>query len=181
MHQEQIINSVKQWVDEVVVGLQLCPFAKTELDRAGVHFVLTQATSEIELLEALAGEIRRLDTRYPRDTSLLIHPLFGQDFDDYNQFLELAGMLLEDMGMVGVYQIASFHPHYQFAGTQPGDAENYTNRSPYPMLHLIREEELEKALAHFDHPEQVPQRNIQLLKSMGSEKMQSMLNSCLNK
>lgn len=179
MHNQIVINSVKQWVDQVVVGLQLCPFAKTELDRGGVHYVLTEASSEVELLEALALEVRRLDTECPADTSLLIHPNVCQDFSDYNQFLESAEMLLEDMGMEGVYQIASFHPQYQFADTQPDDAENYTNRSPYPMLHIINEEVMEQALKSLEDPAAVPARNIELLRSLGSEKMKQMLSECV--
>jgi hypothetical protein len=137
LDQDIVINSVRKWVDQVVVGLQLCPFAKTELDRDAVHLVYTDASAETELLEALAVEIKRLDSEFPSDTSLLIHPNVCQDFEDYNQFLESAEMMLRDMGMEGVYQIASFHPQYQFADTQPDDAENYTNRSPYPMMHII--------------------------------------------
>ena len=178
MSEENVINSVRAWVDTVVVGLELCPFAKKELDRSGVHFVVTQANSEEELLEALALEIKRLDSEYPADTSLLIHPNACHDFADYNQFLSSAEMLLADMGMEGVYQLASFHPQYQFADTQADDAENYTNRSPYPMLHLIREEVLEQALKSLDNPEEVPARNIALLKSLGTEKMKQMLDAC---
>lgn len=173
-----MINSVRAWVDQVVVGLQLCPFAKQELDKSAVHFVVTQANSEEKLLEALAFELKRLDGEFPSDTSLLIHPNACQDFADYNQFLSLAEMLVEDMGMLGVYQLASFHPDYQFADTQAEDAENYTNRSPYPILHLIREEVLEQALKSLDDPDAVPVRNIELLRSLGSEKMKQMLSVC---
>ena len=178
MSEESVINSVRAWVDSVVVGLQLCPFAKTELDRQAVHYVLTQASNEVELLEALALEVRRLDSEFPQDTSLLIHPNTCQDFSDYNQFLSSAEMMLQDMGMEGVYQLASFHPQYQFAGTELNDAENYTNRSPHPMLHIINEEVMEQALKSLDDPSAVPARNIELLKSLGSEKMKQMLNAC---
>lgn len=176
-----VLESTRNWVDQVVVGLSLCPFAKTELDRDRVHFVVTRASSEVELLAALAEELNRLDTSFPQDTSLLIHPEVCQDFSEYNQFLSSAEMLLQDLGMEGVYQIASFHPDYQFAGTQPDDAENYTNRSPYPMMHLIREEILEQALKSLEHPEEVPARNIDLLRGLGSEKMRQMLAGCFPK
>ena len=179
LSEENVINSARAWVDQVVVGLQLCPFAKTELDRNRVHFLYTAAESESELLEALAIEVNRMNTECPEDTSLLIHPEVCQDFSDYNQFLSSAEMMLGDMGMEGVYQIASFHPQYQFAGTQPEDAENYTNRSPYPMMHIIREEVLEIALKSLENPEEVPARNIELLKSLGTEKMKQMLNACI--
>lgn len=174
-----VINSVRKWVDQVVVGLQLCPFAKSEIDRDGVHYIFTPANSDAELLEALAMEINRLDTDFPDDTALLVHPNVCEDFAQYNQFLSSAEMLLRDMGMEGVYQIASFHPDYQFADTQPEDAENYTNRSPYPMMHLIREEILEQALKSLENPEDVPERNIALLRGLGSEKMKQMLDACM--
>lgn len=160
------------------MGLKLCPFAKTELDKGCVHFVYSHAASEADLLEALASEINRLNQGFPADTSLLIHPQVCQDFSDYNQFLSSAEMMLQDMGMEGIYQIASFHPDYQFAGTEPDAAENYTNRSPYPMLHIIPEEVLEQALKSLENPEQIPARNIELLRTLGTAKMQQMLLAC---
>jgi len=128
-----IIASVRYWVETVVVDLNLCPFAGRELRQERIRFVATSATTEAELLASLQVELEWLDTHPAIETTLLTHPQVLQDFDDYNQFLEAADDLLSAMGVDGIYQLASFHPHYQFAETATADVENYTNRSPYPM------------------------------------------------
>ena len=127
---------------------------------------------------ALESEIELLNSDAAIETTILIHPNVLQDFMDYNQFLDLADGLLAQMGSQGVYQIASFHPHYQFASTEPEDAENYTNRSPWPILHLIREESMEKAIASYPDIDQVPQRNVALMNETGVEKLRVLLRSC---
>jgi len=167
-------------VKNVVVGLNLCPFAKRELVKNRVRFSVTDAVTEEHLLEALKAELELLDSDDSVETTLLIHPNVLQDFYDYNQFLDLADSLLEQMVLVGVYQIASFHPDYRFGGTQPDDVENYTNRSPYPMLHLLREVSLEQAIADYPDPDQIPERNIALLKSLGRKKMRTLLQDCFD-
>jgi hypothetical protein len=111
---------------------------------------------------------------------LLIHANVLRDFHDYNQFLGYADSLLVEMELEGIYQIASFHPDYQFDGTMPDDAENYTNRSPYPMLHLIREASLERVIADYPEVDQIPTRNIALMNELGPDKLQALLRSCLN-
>ena len=138
MNDEAIILAVRRWVESLVVEMNLCPFAKRELVKDRVRFVNTAATTEKQLLLALQAELELLNADPAVETTLLIHPQVLQDFYDFNDFLGLADSLLVDMGLEGVYQIASFHPNYQFGGTRPGDAENYTNRSPYPVLHLLR-------------------------------------------
>jgi len=160
------------------VDLNLCPFAKRELARNRVRFVVTQATNEEQLLIALETELELLNGDAEIETTLLIHPGVLQDFYDYNQFLNFSDSLLAEMGLEGVYQVASFHPDYQFGGTEPDDAENYTNRSPYPMLHLIREESLERAIDEYPDVDEIPARNVQLVNSLGTEKLQVLLQAC---
>lgn len=174
----EIIKSVRQWVETVVVGLNLCPFAKRELVKGGVRFSVTEAMSEEHLLSALQAELELLDEDPAIETTLLIHPLALLDFFDYNQFLNSADNLLVRLNYTGVYQVASFHPSYQFGGTEADDVENFTNRSPYPMFHLIREESLEQAIADYPDAQSIPERNIKLLKGLGLIKMQALLQSC---
>jgi len=176
---DRIIVAVKQWVDSMVVGLNLCPFAKRELTADRVRFSHTEARTEERLLVALEAELERLTSDASVETTLLIHPQVLSVFDDYNQFLNYADGLLVQMRLDGVFQIASFHPNYQFDGTDPDAAENYTNRSPYPLLHLIREESLERAVAGFPHADQIPARNIKLMNELGRDKLRALLQACL--
>lgn len=173
------IKSVRGWVETVVVGLNLCPFAKRELINNRVRFCVSDADYPEQLLSSLQTELERLGHDSSIETTLLIHPNTLTDFQDYNQFLDIADELLTDMELQGIYQIASFHPQYQFADSEMDDVENYTNRSPYPMLHLIREQSLENALANYPDADKIPERNIALLKQLGHDKMQALLQSCL--
>lgn len=177
---ETIILAVRQWVDTLVVGMNLCPFAKRELVKGRVRFVVTHATTEEQLLTVLKAELEVLNLDTEIETTLLIHPDVLQDFYDFNDFLNFTDRLLVEMDLEGVYQIASFHPDYQFGGTEPEDAENYTNRSPYPVLHLIREESLERAIASYPDVDQIPEHNIALMNELGSEKLQQLLKSFIN-
>jgi len=179
VNQSDIISATRNWVDMVVVGLNFCPFAKRELVKGSVRFTVCEATNEEELLQCLQQELQRLDDEPDLETSLLIHPYALGDFMLYNEFLEEATGLLAVLERDGVYQIASFHPHYQFAGTGPDDAENYTNRSPYPMLHLLREASLEVAIDHYPNVDDIPDRNIELTQKLGAQKMRALLASCL--
>lgn len=178
MDHNLVIKSVAHWVDSVVVGLNLCPFAKRELINNRVRFAVTDARSEEQLLIALEAEVRLLEGDTSVETSLLIHPNLLQDFGDYNQFLDFIDSLLIEMQLDGVFQIASFHPEYQFAGTGPRDAENFTNRSPYPLLHILREESLERAIAGYPDVDQIPARNIELMNRLGTKKLESLLARC---
>lgn len=150
---EEIILAVRQWVETFVVGMNLCPFAKRELVKNRVRFVTTAATTAEQLLQVLQTELELLSADPSVETTLLIHPAVLQDFYDFNDFLGFADSLLVDMELEGIYQVASFHPDYQFGGTRPGDAENYTNRAPYPVLHLLREESLERVIADYSDVE----------------------------
>ncbi|MEX2476553.1 DUF1415 domain-containing protein [Marinobacter sp.] len=176
-----IINATQKWVEDVVVGYNLCPFAKRELVRNRVRFVVSDAQTEDELLQSLHAELQRLDDEPDVETTLLIHPGVLQAFDAYNEFLDAADGLLSYLDMEGVYQIASFHPDYQFADTEPGSAENYTNRSPFPMLHLLREASLEAAIDSYPDVDDIPQRNIELMDKLGEEKMRNTLAACFGK
>jgi hypothetical protein len=146
--------------------------------RNRVRFTVTEAATEERLLMALQAELELLDNDASVETTLLIHPLVLGDFPDYNQFLNYADSLLEQMQREGIYQIASFHPDYQFEGTGPDDAENYTNRSPYPLLHLLREESLARAISSYPDVGAIPVRNIQLMNSMGQGKLKALLQAC---
>ncbi|MCH7853896.1 MAG: DUF1415 domain-containing protein [Proteobacteria bacterium] len=179
MEDDTVIQAVKQWLESVVVGLNLCPFAKRELAKNRIRFSVTEAKTEEQLLTALETELELLSSDSCIETTLLIHPRILANFDDYNQFLNYADGLLVQMKLEGIYQIASFHPNYQFDGTGPDDSENYTNRSPYPLLHLIREESLERAIADFPDADQIPARNIKLMHRLGRDKLQALLQSCL--
>ena len=175
----QVAAAVRQWVETVVIGLNLCPFAKRELDKDRVRFFVSDAITERGLLLDLEAELYLLEKNASITTTLLIHPRVLETFYDYNQFLNQAEGLLQQMELDGIYQIASFHPDYQFGGTEPDDAENYTNRSPYPILHLLREESLDQVLESTEHAEQIPIRNIKLMNTMGSKELSVLLKACL--
>ncbi|MGC8120266.1 DUF1415 domain-containing protein [Marinobacter sp. VGCF2001] len=179
MGETEVISATRKWVEDVVVGYNLCPFAKRELVRNRVRFVVSEAETEDELLQALHSELQRLEDEPEIETTLLIHPGVLQDFGPYNEFLDAADGLLVYLELEGVYQIASFHPDYQFEGTGPDAAENYTNRSPFPMLHLLREASLEAAIDSYPDVDGIPRRNIELMNKLGSEKMRGILRSCL--
>ena len=174
MIDQNIINPVRKWLEQLVIGLNLCPFAKRELINNRIRFFVSTATTIEALLVDLQDELKLLNNDSNVETTLLIHPNVLTDFYDYNDFLDIADGLLIDMELEGTYQIASFHPDYQFAETEPNDAENYTNRSPYPLLHLIREQSLEMAVANYPNPELIPERNIHLMNEMGSAKLHSL-------
>jgi len=179
LNSNEITQSVRQWLESLVIDLNLCPFAKRELVKDRVRFAVTEATAEDELLLALQNELQLLQDDPSIETTLLIHPQVLQDFSDYNQFLNAADSLLAGMQLEGVFQVASFHPDYQFGGTEPDDAENYTNRSPYPLLHLLREASLERAIADTLDVAEIPVRNIALMNNMGRDELQRLLQACL--
>ncbi|KYP12698.1 MAG: hypothetical protein A0129_00860 [Limnobacter sp. CACIAM 66H1] len=175
----EVIEATRRWVEQVVVAFNLCPFAKRELVKDRVRFVVSKARDEATLLDELAHELALLNVDGSIETTLLIHPQVLQDFYQYNDFLTAADELLVDMNLEGVYQVASFHPDYQFGGTDPGDVENYTNRSPYPMLHLLREDSLSEAIDNYPDVDLIPERNIDCMNEQGLEKMQALLTACL--
>lgn len=165
---EQVIRDTREWVERVVIGLNLCPFAGQPWRTGRVLIEVSPAEHPEALAEDLADALLTLSRSKPTDceTTLLVHPRVLVCFYDYNDFLDVADQLLEQMGLAGEFQIASFHPAYQFAGTKPEDRSNATNRSPYPMLHLLREASVEAATARLDHPEAIYERNIDTLRSL---------------
>jgi hypothetical protein len=179
MNESEIIKQTRNWVEKVVIGLNFCPFAQRELINERVRFTVSDAIGIEPALENLLREIHFLEDNSGTETSLLIYPLAFSEFDDYLDLLDLANALVEDQGYEGVFQIASFHPNYQFADSAKDDAANYTNRSPYPMLHLLREESLELALENYPNPETIPVRNVNFAREKGLGYMQVLLESCM--
>ena len=168
---EQIIADVEQWLDEVVIGLDLCPFAARPRREKRVRIAVSHATDEEALLNDLQAELERLsDTPAAElETTLLAIPNMLEDFADYNDFLDAVDLWVEQFGWEGDLQVASFHPQYQFADTEADDPGNLTNRSPWPLLHIIREESLEKAIEHYPEVDAIPERNIARMKALGPE------------
>lgn len=168
---DEVIARTQAWLNKAVIGLNLCPFAKAVQAKNQIRYVVSTATRTDQLAHELEQELRLLAESDPAviDTTLLIHPAVLNDFLDYNDFLDVADALLEELDLQGILQIASFHPHYQFAGTQPDDIDNYTNRSPYPILHLLREDSVERAVAAFPDAGEIFNRNIDTLRTLGQE------------
>lgn len=166
-----IIDATVAWLEKAVIGLNLCPFAKAVHVKRQVRYVVCDATTPEELLAMLMDELQLLSDSDPEaiDTTLLIHPKVLTDFQDYNEFLDVADAALEDMDLVGELQVASFHPHYQFDGTAADDIDNYTNRSPYPTLHLLREDSIERAVEAFPDASEIFEKNIETLRALGHE------------
>ena len=167
----KIIGDTREWLEKAVIGLNLCPFAKAVMIKDQIRFVVSSATSIEELLADLLDELHILLSTDIElvDTTLLIHPAVLSDFLDYNDFLDVADAAAAEPEFDDQLQIASFHPQFQFADTAVEDIENYTNRSPYPMLHLLREASVERAVAAFPEAEQIYQKNIATLRELGHE------------
>ncbi len=163
------------WLNETVIELNLCPFAKSVRDANSIRFFVTNVATDLELITELEQQLKELMNDDSIETCLLIHPEALIDFDDYNQFLNQADSLLDIMELEGVIQIASFHPNYQFADTSDKSPENFTNRSPFPMLHLIRESSVQTAIESYPDINNVPKRNIEHMNSLGYEALESKL------
>jgi len=156
-----IIMTVRSWVERTVIGLGLCPFARKVFEDGTLRLVLSPARTEDALLDALAAELERVE-----ETTLLIHPYVLAEFDAFNQFLDRADALLMGLGLNGVYQIASFHPDYRFEGSRADDPANRTNRSPWPMLHVLREDRLTEAIDTYPDVHLIPERNVARLRAL---------------
>jgi hypothetical protein len=177
---QSIIQQTKNWVNDVVIGLNLCPFASPPFQKNSIEYTVNSGNSLEQHLHQLAESFATLDDKADIETSLLIYPDAYKNFDDYLELLNLANHLLGDLNYTSIYQIASFHPDYRFADSTENDASNFSNRSPYPMLHLIRENNLEKAIANYPNSEQIPENNIKKLRAIGYKKMQEKLNSIIS-
>ena len=156
-------------MEKAVIGLGLCPFAEGVYRAGGVRFQVSEQRSAAGLLEELRSELNLLHASDPRvfETTLLIHPWVLTDFIEFNDFLQLCDTTVADLDLEGEIQVASFHPQYQFAGTQPDDIENHTNRSPFPTLHLLREASVERALEAVSDPDSIYRNNIRRLRELG--------------
>ena len=166
-----ITASTQRWLERAVIGLNLCPFAKAVHVKQRIRYAITAAKTADELLAELENELLLLNQTDPEtiDTTLLIHPLVMGDFLDFNFFLDEADAMIRNLELDGVIQIASLHPQYQFAGTEPDDIENYTNRAPYPTLHLLREASIDRAVAAFPDAATIFEKNIETLQQLGYE------------
>lgn len=166
---EEIIASTRRWLERSVIGLNLCPFADSVYRGGRVRFRVSEQRTASALLEELREELNGLQAADPAqcETTLLIHPWVLADFIEYNDFLEVCEATIAELDLEGELQVASFHPQYQFAGTQSEDIENYTNRSPYPMLHLLREASIERAIAAVPDTDEIYLRNIRTLRDLG--------------
>ena len=173
-----IINQTKKWLLSVVIAHNLCPFAKREYDNETIYYVVIEAADPERQLEQVIIHCAALDEGGTRETSLLIFSQGLSEFDIYLDLLEAANALLKDQGYEGIYQLGSFHPDYRFEGADPEAPSNYTNRSPYPMLHILREASIETALENYPNPEKTPASNIQLTEDLGLKAMQDLLENC---
>jgi hypothetical protein len=174
---EEIIGQTKKWVYDIVFGCNFCPFVGNEIRQNSIHYQVETAVDLASSLQALLNECKRLDNE-KIGTTLLIFSHGFKKFDDYLELVALAEKLLKRENYEGVYQVASFHPLYTFAGSTANDPANYTNRSIYPMLHLLREDEVEKALASYPNPERIPEKNILFARSKGIAYMRTLLENC---
>jgi len=168
---DAVIAETVNWVEKAVIGLNLCPFAKAVHVKKQIRYVVCEAATPEELLEKLIEELEYLAETSPEkvDTTMIIHPNVLADFEDYNEFLAVADAALEDLELDGILQVASFHPDYQFADTHKNDIENYTNRAPYPTLHLLREESVERAVEAFPEAGDIFEKNIETLRALGHD------------
>lgn len=170
----------KNWITRVVIGCNFCPFASREVNRDTVHYHVEEGNDREKILLALMEKCRRMDDDRSIETTLLILPSAVPDFLDFLDLLDLANELLAMHDYEGVYQLASFHPLYRFAGAPGDDPANYTNRSPFPMLQLLREESVEKALEHYPNPEEIPERNIRFARERGLAGMKRLMDGIGN-
>lgn len=177
---DRVIEETRAWVDRAVIGLNLCPFAKAPQVKGQVRYVVSEARDSEALLAALIDELNRLAETSPDrvETTLLIHPHVLTDFADYNDFLGVAEAAVAELDLEGAIQVASFHPQYRFAGSAADDLANGTNRSPYPTLHLLREESIDRAVAAFPEAEAIFEANIATMQRLGAEGWAALRGRC---
>jgi hypothetical protein len=172
---DEVVITVKLWIDKVIVGLNFCPFAKKEMERNTIHYAVSPATTVNDALSRLLDELAILDQQQDVQTTLIIFPLGFGNFENYLDMLELANSLMAQGGYAGIYQLASFHPDYCFEGEDKNDPANYTNRSPYPILHILRESSIEAVLKRYPEPESIPENNIIKARELGTSFLQALL------
>lgn len=171
-----VVQDMLRWLERAVIGLNLCPFAKGVHTKGQIHYTVSAATDGRELLQDLQRELEALAEAAPekRDTTLLMAPRCMENFLDFNDFLELADELIDVLDLGGILQIASFHPQFQFAGTDADDITNATNRAPYPTLHLLREESIDAAVTAFPEAESIFERSMETLEKLGTQGWQTL-------
>ncbi len=177
---DAVVQQVQAWLQQVVVGLNLCPFAAAPMRRQQIRYRVVSEQGEEAILEALAAELHYLHSQPELETSLLILPDQLSDFADYNQFLDWVDALIAGAGWEGVFQVASFHPDYCFAGAAEDDVENWTNRSPYPLLHLIREDRLEAMLDRYPNADAIPETNMETLRNLSADQRRQLFPHCFS-
>ncbi len=177
--QDKVIEQTINWLKSVVIDCNFCPFAAKAMLKQSIRYVVLSDVTVEGSLERFAKELQFLDNAEEIETTLIIFPNNFSDFEEYLDMVELAEELNGDLDYEGIYQIASFHPNYCFEGADEDDAANYTNRSIYPMLHILREESLTKVLTHFPDPEGIPERNIAFAQEKGLKYMQLLRATCL--
>ena len=176
---EKVISQTKKWITDVVIGCNFCPFAAKEVKQNKVHYYVADNATLKTALEVLIAQCIKLDEEEEIETTLIIFPDSFAKFDDYLHLVDIAEKLLKKEGYEGIYQLASFHPLYQFAGAAQNDAANYTNRSIYPMLHLLREESIENVLTKFPEADRIFERNINFAHSKGDVYMKMLRDACM--
>lgn len=176
-HDSRVVAETLQWVERFVIGLDVCPFARSVVEQQCLRVVSASSRDVNKLFQAALEEIDRLQRSEPAQiaTTLLVFSHGLQDFDHYLDFVDSLNDALVSAGLEGILQIASFHPHYCFADADVDDVANFTNRSPYPMVHFIREAELARALRAYPNPQLIPQRNIQRLRGMGTTAVKDLI------
>ncbi|MDO9089116.1 MAG: DUF1415 domain-containing protein [Burkholderiaceae bacterium] len=170
MDPQAVLRDTRAWLERAVIGLNLCPFAKAVHVKGQIHYAVCHACEPADILAALREELTSLLAldASQRDTTLLILPAALPDFLDFNDFFGRADRLIGKLGLRGIVQLASFHPRYQFAGTEADDIGNCTNRSPYPMLHLLREESIDRAVGAFPDASTIYEANLRTLTELGA-------------
>ncbi len=180
----KVESQTRHWVEQVIVGFNFCPFAKKEVIRNSIRYAVLNHKGKardtfFDALDDVIKECRNLDEHPEIETTLVVFPFLLTSFDEFLDFLGFAEQLLIDSGYEGVYQLANFHPDYRFEGESFDDPSNYTNRSPYPTLHIIREATMEKVLANIADPEEIPERNIRVARELGNQKLGDILSACM--
>ncbi len=175
---DKIIEQTKKWIRDVVIGCNFCPFAAAVIKKNKVYYRVADAGDQTVPLQVLNEELKRLDENENIETGFIIFPVSFENFDDYLNLVDKSELFLNKNGYEGVYQLASFHPDYCFANSDENDAANYTNRSPYPMLHLLREASIDIALKHYSDPESIPERNVNFARTKGLAYMKMLRDTC---
>jgi uncharacterized protein len=170
---EVAIDLTQQWIEKFVLGLNLCPFARHPFKNDKIRYVVSKPQKDEDLIETLVTELFHLQNISPVvcETTLIIFPSYFEDFEEYLDFVDVSEIAISNLDMEGKFQIATFHPDYQFEDTEPDDVENFTNRSPFPMLHLLREEGLERAIEAFPEVGDIPEKNIETMRQLGLAKV----------